>query len=302
MAAKSNEANALRQENQALLEENTRLSDLTRMLLSSPAFSTFLDTLGASELATTTAAGESVGRSAETSDSTSLPPTTNKDPNPHLAVEEQLQASQTQNPQVGLTLIPEHPIDFSTLDANPNNTWGLGNLPAGLWGNTQPQVFTVTDLPTGPPVDVIDAPALSGKSPDLLASACSLDEVKNEIPRVESMPVIGEPDQELDETAPAGVVGPDEPDSAFALFADAPVPSPGSAVPRPGSEWALQSVKRCEGVALEKEQDLPVTLVEQDHQQGDPEATRMEHFRRLCKGSEAAFERICRITSHLQRG
>ncbi|RAL59858.1 hypothetical protein DID88_000487 [Monilinia fructigena] len=45
IAIKVNENMDLKSQNRALMEENTRLSDLTRMLLSSPAFSGFLDTL-----------------------------------------------------------------------------------------------------------------------------------------------------------------------------------------------------------------------------------------------------------------
>lgn len=298
MAAKSNEANVLRQENRALLDENTRLSDLTRMLLSSPAFSTFLDTLGASELSTAAAATESAGRATEPADSTALLPTIKKDPNPHHVVaEEQLQASQANNPQIGMTLIPEHPIDFSTLDANLN-TWNLGNLPAGLWGNTQPQVFTVTEIPTGPPVDILDAGALSGKTSHLIGSHSSLDEAKSEIPRVESMPVISESIQQPSETAPGGLGETDESDPAFALFADGPVSSRESPVARPSSQYALPSVKGVEGVESEKKQNL-IAPVEQDQDQEHSDALRMEQFRRLCRSTEAAFERISRITSHL---
>ncbi|KAI9887107.1 MAG: hypothetical protein M1823_001097 [Watsoniomyces obsoletus] len=45
LSAKAKESNDLRQENRALRDENTRLSDLTRMLLGSPAFSGFLEQL-----------------------------------------------------------------------------------------------------------------------------------------------------------------------------------------------------------------------------------------------------------------
>jgi hypothetical protein len=212
-------------------------------------------------------------------------------------VEEQLQASQANNPQIGLTLIPEQPIDFSTLDANLNNTWGLGNLPAGLWGNTRPQVFTVTEIPEGPPVD-IDGGVLSGKSSDLIGSFCSLDEGKSEMPRVESIPAVNKPGQQPNEMAPADLEELDESDPAFALFVDGPEPISGSATTQPGSEWALHCPKRFDCVEFGKTRDL-VTSVEQGQREEDSEAARMEHFRRLCRSTEAAFERISRMTSHL---
>ncbi|KAI9782156.1 MAG: hypothetical protein M1816_001990 [Peltula sp. TS41687] len=296
LAAKANEANALKQENRALMEENTRLSDLTRMLLSSPAFSTFLDTLGASELSTA-AATETAGRSSESTNATTIPPTIKKDPNPHFMAEEQLQTPQTNNPQIGMTLIPEHPIDFSTLDANPS-TWGLGNLPAGFWGNTRPQVFTVTEIPAGPPVDIIDTDILSGKSSFVPSGSPSiLDEAKSDIPRVESMPVLGGFVQQSSEKAPTGVGEPAESDPAFSLFDDAPLTT-GSTVTRPSSGCGPQGIKGFEGVKSEKKLDVNVTS-EADQPHEDSDTARIERFRRLCRSAEAAYERISRITSHL---
>merc|ERR1712230_262179 len=55
IAVKVNENTDLRNQNRALMEENTRLSDLTRMLLSSPSFSGFLDTLASNPAAAQTA-------------------------------------------------------------------------------------------------------------------------------------------------------------------------------------------------------------------------------------------------------
>lgn len=300
LATKSNEINALKHDNRALMEENTRLSDLTRMLLSSPAFSTFLDTLGASELSSsTTTASESADRPSESTGATGIPPTINKDPNPHVVAEEQMQASQANNPQIGLTLVPEHPIDFSTLDANFNNSWGLGNLPAGVWGNTRPQVFTVTEIPDGPPVD-IDCGALSGESSGLIGSPCSSVEGKTEIPRVEPMPAVNKPGEQPSVMAPVDLGELDESDPAFALYVDGPVSSSGSVTTLSGSEWALPSPKRFEGVESKKIQDLGGP-VEQGQREDDYEAARMEHFRRLCMSTEAAFERISRMTSHLHK-
>src|SRR5437763_10380591 len=76
VAAKAQEASDLRAQNRQLIEENTRLTDLTRMLLSSQAFSSFLNELSLNGIpAPATAAASSQPQ----------PQPTKKDVNPHQA-------------------------------------------------------------------------------------------------------------------------------------------------------------------------------------------------------------------------
>lgn len=126
------------------MEENTRLTDLTRMLLSSQAFSGFL-----SELSGT--APPSSTSSLQQPQTSSQPQTIPKDVNPHQ-VARQLQ---NQQQQIGMATIPEQSVDFSLAETNPpasswNSTVGLVNFP----------VFSLIKLPEGPALDV---ETLSGK-------------------------------------------------------------------------------------------------------------------------------------------
>lgn len=162
IAAKVNENTDLRAQNRALMEENTRLSDLTRMLLSSPSFSGFLDTLSQNpaaqqQPAPTTAPVQQQERQVR------------KDVNPYAA---QQQLQQLQQPHIGITMIPEHTMDFSMLDLNSDGGFSY-----------QPQVYSVLSLPE----TVIDSEVLSGKSSSFTSSLRS-DDVKVELPTIERAP------------------------------------------------------------------------------------------------------------------
>ncbi|KUJ21705.1 uncharacterized protein LY89DRAFT_380751 [Mollisia scopiformis] len=128
IATKVNENQDLRSQNRALMEENTRLSDLTRMLLSSPSFSGFLDTLASNPAAAQTAQG--VVQQPQAQPQQQQQQQLRKDINPYAA------QSQMQQQQIGMAMIPEQSMDFSMLD--------LGNdgFPA-----YQPQVFSVLSIP-----------------------------------------------------------------------------------------------------------------------------------------------------------
>jgi len=194
IAAKVNENSDLRSQNRALMEENTRLSDLTRMLLSSPSFSGFLDTLSQNpaaqqqqqQPAPTPAPVQQQERQAR------------KDVNPYAAQ----QNMQQQNHQtIGMTLIPEHTMDFSMLDLNSNGGFSY-----------QPQVYSVLSLPE----TVIDAEVLSGKS-SFAPSLPSVEE-KVELPVIERAPAevvaIEEKSEVVDEEFDA--------DPCFALYTASP--------------------------------------------------------------------------------
>src|SRR5438874_1734309 len=76
VAAKTTEANDLQIQNRALMEENARLTDLTRMLLSSPHFSSFLGDISVNGLP---APQSSLPSAAQTS----FQPKPQKDANPN---------------------------------------------------------------------------------------------------------------------------------------------------------------------------------------------------------------------------
>ena len=144
LATKAAEADRLRARNDQLTAENTRLTDLTRMLLSSPHFSTFLDELSANRGAMPSfdqvAPHHNLGGQAQTQPQPSQVP---KDANP-LANQNDL--------HVGLATIPEGTFD-NNMQAINNNNWSSNSA-------FDQRVFAVTELPEEP---VISGLALSGK-------------------------------------------------------------------------------------------------------------------------------------------
>lgn len=192
IAVKVNENMDLKSQNRALMEENTRLSDLTRMLLSSPAFSGFLDTLSSNPA------------TQQAPPPTQQAPIQHEQPRQHVRKDVNPFAAQQQMQQpqqhIGMVMIPEQATDFAMLDINPD---GFGY---------QPQVYSVLSLPE----TIIDSSILSGKSSNLVGPLESDDE-KVELPTVERQPVY--------EIAPSSVVEEiiDEEfdaDPAFALFTE----------------------------------------------------------------------------------
>lgn len=144
------------------MEENTRLSDLTRMLLSSPSFSGFLDTLASNPAAAQTAQAVQQPQQQVEQPQRQV----RKDVNPYAAQQ------QMQQQQIGMAMIPEHTMDFSMLDLNNDGAFSY-----------QPQVFSVLSLPEA----VIDTEILSGKSTSFTSLAS--DNEKIELPKLERMPV-----------------------------------------------------------------------------------------------------------------
>ncbi|KAJ8068637.1 hypothetical protein OCU04_002339 [Sclerotinia nivalis] len=183
IAVKVNENMDLKSQNRALMEENTRLSDLTRMLLSSPAFSGFLDTLSSNPAA------------QQAPIQHEQPIQVRKDVNPYAA-QQQIQQQQ----HIGMVMIPEQAMDFAMLDINAD---GFGY---------QPQVYSVLSLPEL----VIDSSILSGKSSDLVGPLES-DDAKVELPIVERK-LVHElaPSAVVEETIDEEF----DADPAFALFAE----------------------------------------------------------------------------------
>ena len=178
------------------MEENTRLSDLTRMLLSSPSFSGFLDTLASNPAAAQTAQAVQAPRQQQIEQPQSQRQV-RKDVNPYAA-QQQMQQQQT----IGMAMIPEHTMDFSMLDLSENGAFSY-----------QPQVFSVLSLPEA----VIDTSVLSGKVSNVIPSMTSDDE-KVELPKVERMPVTLPSEAEVE-----SVDEEFDADPAFALYVSSPI-------------------------------------------------------------------------------
>jgi ribonuclease Z len=279
LSAKGQEADDLRTENEALKAENTRLTDLTRMLLASPAFSTFLNELSNNPSA---AALPSAPASAP---APVQPSNTNqqvrKDANPHR----QQQMQQPGDTHVGMTFMPETTLDFSAFE--PVNAWGPG-MDFGF----NAQVFSVTELPQGP---TIDAGILSGKTSNFLPTYAS-DEAKDGAPAIERMPepavVSAVPVADVPVVEEAEF---DESDPAFALYMDTPTAAP---KPNTPTEPEFQIFG---GVQLEKAFARLDLVVDDENVDEDDtvSAATMARFEAICSSLDAASARIEAVTRHL---
>ncbi|TQB77107.1 hypothetical protein MPDQ_005593 [Monascus purpureus] len=288
VTAKTTEAHDLRLRNRALQEENGRLTDLVRLLLSSPQFSTFLDELSVSGLppppSTTSQAPQVQPRLPQQQEP--HPPTVarqpvqteaTKDVNTNLNSQEiQMQ----QNAQVGMVIVPSHQVEMSSVDMT---TAGWNSGIDMNYGNTP--IFAVLDVPQGP---AVDTEVLSGKSLDF-AGSYSI-ETKEEVPCLELPPVVEESNGDSGMSSADSGIDIDESDPAFALFMDSPA-SPASAPSDPfgGPFNNVHFEKGCVSFQLVVGED-PEDLAR---------AAATSHFVRLCHSMEAAFQRVSMVTSHL---
>ncbi|EFX06217.1 bzip transcription factor [Grosmannia clavigera kw1407] len=189
IATKVSENGDLRTQNRSLIEENKRLSDLTRMLLGSPSFSDFLDRL---------------------SSNPSLIPQGQAQQAPQPEPRQERQAPKDSNPysaqqQIGMAMIPEQHVDLSMLQLD-EPTYAF-----------QPQVFAVQslDIPA-----CIDASMLSGKTSNFVGcSVYDADEEKMDMPVI-AHPIVEKRVMETHATVPVDESF--ENDPAFSLYHDAP--------------------------------------------------------------------------------
>ncbi|EFY88168.1 ribonuclease Z [Metarhizium acridum CQMa 102] len=217
IANKVNENGDLRSQNRALMDENKRLSDLTRMLLSSPSFSTFLDNLSANPTGLPQGSPVKIEQNPQQEQ--------NQVPKDVNAYSGQFSSQQ----QIGMAMIPEQTMDFSLLS--------LGNT-----YNFQPQVFFV-DTPEVP--NAIDASVLSGKTSNFVEESYSSDEEKVEVPFIER-PL----ETKAIETSETPVDEEFESDPEFALFHSEPATT--TATPKDIDTENLTGVDLFGGIESEK--------------------------------------------------
>ncbi|KAK3320569.1 hypothetical protein B0T19DRAFT_429907 [Cercophora scortea] len=199
IANKVTENGELRAENRALFDENKRLSDLTRMLLSSPSFSNFLDQLSTNpqplpqQQQQVQPQQQPQQQQQQQQRETRPPP---KDVNP-FATQQQLQ-----NHQIGLAMIPEQSMDFSMLSMDPIDGFSY-----------QPQVYAVLETPS----PTLDAALLSGKTSNFVGRFDSEDE-KVEMPVIKHPAVVEKVEEATAVQAPVDAEF--ENDTRFALYHD----------------------------------------------------------------------------------
>lgn len=279
VAAKTNEANDLRVQNRALAEENSRLTDLTRMLLSSSHFSSFLNDISINGLPAP----------PQQTPSTQAPvqSTPHKDANPNLANQDiQMQ----QDPQVGMAMIPEQSLEYGSntgLDMNSSG-WNTGID----MNYTNTQVFAVVDVPEGP---AIDTSVISDKSSNSVGPSMS-DETKEQIPHIERPSPIEDDKTETAVGSPVPDIEIDESDPAFALFIDQRDSSP--APVKSSAESSMEPFEDMFGGVMPEKVFARINL-QVDDGSNDVGAASMHRLERLCTSMDAAFQRISSVTSHL---
>ena len=263
--------------------ENARLGDLTRMLLSSPAFSTFLADLsgtGAPNPIPDLSQLQSHG-----STSRSQPSAPRKDVNPNQVAPRQ---SQTHG-QNNLTMIPEE-SSFDYPATESANTGYTDNMDFGLY---DAQVYAVTEVPRGPAVDTILFASLHGKSSNFVGPCPSIDDTKDEPLLIESMPpTVGKMQMPEPIETPSENFDIDASDPAFALFIDQPIPSLTATL------CAVAPGDRIFGeIELEKAFGRVELIVEDESNDSrEISSATIERFERLCSRLDAASARILAIT------
>jgi hypothetical protein len=200
---KVNECNDLKMQNRALIEENARFRTLAEKLLAHAAFRPFLE-----ELSHDPELAHSLSQISSSNHTTPTPaPQSKKDVDPY---NQNAQQFSQQHQHVGMTMIPETQLDFSTLNLG-GNQWAM---PSNGMGNyLQPQVFAVHEVPE--PAEPIDIAALSGK--DSIIDEFTSSDSKIECPTEIEVPTLSE-EAPVDESKPM-VCQFDENDPAFTLFA-----------------------------------------------------------------------------------
>ncbi|KAL8752560.1 MAG: hypothetical protein Q9199_005662 [Rusavskia elegans] len=277
IAAKSAEADELRTKNQALMAENSRLTDLTRMLLESPAFSTFLEEMSGAEKQSSTQIQQETTVPKIEESQLNCP----KDVNPHPS-SPQVQSEQ-EDAQVGVALLPDTYINFNT-------TW-THDMDYGLY---DAQVYAVTSMPQGPAVDHVDGSSLSGKPSGLpihfASEGCKLDAPTIEYPLTPCSESRGQ--EWSTEITDGTLIQLDETDPVCALYNDEISESSRPTISKPQNTL--------ESSSLAKFTDhFELTIVDDVSVNDKVDSAAVEKFVRLCAMMEAASQRVASVISHL---
>lgn len=282
IATKTAEADELRAKNQELVNENAQLLSLTRTLLSSPAFSDFLNISGMPSVTDSSEPAHSSNMKTEEAG-----PVVPKDANPNRVSSQQVEHQQQDAPYIGITLLPEHTFDLTAYNTN-SNSW-TGNVDLGPFDT---QVFSVTSIPEGPAIDEFQLANLSGKPPNTIGFHARTPESKNQAPSIERMalavsdeaytePIVASDDDVFDESDPA-----------FLLYSDCPAPT------KNGNPKPAQAVFG--RIGLEKALGRVELILEDE--EADPSGVStaaMDRFRSLCWELEELSDRVTAVVPHV---
>ena len=284
LAVKASEADDFKAKNEELIAENKRLTDLTRLLLSSPAFSEFL-----TELSGTNGTSAIQDLTQPRSQPAPQPQQQKKDANPNS-----YRSRSMHNSTVGMAMIPEEP----SYESNTGTPTGYNYTHTGMAnGLYDAQVYAVTSLPE-PDFPTFDPSTLSQKS--YVDSSSFHAEPKDAPPAMpwlptavfHASPIALEPYDDVD------CADIDESDPVFALYADQPATvSPAADKVAPLEEQLFGAIpmekapERIEMVTLTLDE---VSGEEAEIMEGEREvdAATLERFYRLCASIEGDVARI----------
>ncbi|KAF1954786.1 hypothetical protein CC80DRAFT_517376 [Byssothecium circinans] len=276
VAIKVQEANELRTQNLALMEENARSRAFIERLLRHQAFTPFLEELSRDEAVQP----KPVMSTMSSASTTPTPTPVRKEPSMYANQQFNGMPSQPETRHIGMALIPETPLDMSMLNIN-GNSWGMNNNSSFTY--QQPQVFAVLELPEGP-VNPIDTDALSGKGySSIFSIEDSADEVKPDFPVIER-PVESSPAVEVDE---------EEQDPEFDLYYSSPAPSSSSSTV---AAAPLENHDNLFGDASPEKVFAHFELFISDEAADE---RLMARFERQCARMNTVYERIAALTSYL---
>jgi regulator of replication initiation timing len=269
--AKQKETDDLRFQNRALMEENRNFRNLTESLLRHKAFVPYLDDI-AREQADEVKPAPPVSH-------TPTPQLTRKDVNPYASQQYQ-DMSQNDNPQIGMALIPETPLDMSML--NLGNNWAM---PSNHFNYQPTQIYAVTELPEGPAAP-IDIDILSGKGGEsFLCEKPLAEEVKPDYPVIER-PV------ELEQATEVTEVDEEEgdDDDEFDLYRSSPARK---------STAVAATLEHSEPIFGSADPEKVFAHFELFVSDDAASERLMEQFERMCARLEPCFQRIEAMTAFL---
>ena len=280
IATKSAEADELRTKNSALIEENRQLHDLTRTLLASPAFSEFLKEAGGQVLPSTMSTSHTPSVKAE-----STP--TKKDVNPNTGAASNTKSQQQDTPYIGMTMIPEHPVDLNGQDST-NDSWA--NMDFSLY---EASVYAVTSVPEGPSIDQLRSNNVSGKVSDPVLPLPTSSDSKLEPSLPERNPYVRESREQNPELVSLNADADfDESDPAYALFSDCPAPMEAPLPPNDEPIFGHISLEKAFG-------RVELLIDDESCNTSEVSSTSVERFQRLCSSLEALSERLSSILPEL---
>ncbi|KAL9604114.1 MAG: hypothetical protein Q9219_000702 [cf. Caloplaca sp. 3 TL-2023] len=277
IAAKTAEANELRAKNEELMSENSKLTDLTRMLLESPAFSSFLNNLSGTSIpagtsSATAQSGEPTPKAEEP------PPEPRKDVNPYQpSLQDQ---GDKGGAQVGVALMPDTYYDYNMADS----AW-VDTADTSLY---DAQVYAVTSVPEGPAIDHDEVSLFSGKHSSFAWPFVS-EGAKHEFPAIEHPPLRYEEAKaqmpSLQDSTPAEA-SIDELDPSLALYDDV-------SSSRTTSVASTETSPPNSGL-------LENTPTDGSCGYGELGAATVEKFLRFRAAMEAPSQRVASVIAHMQ--